>query len=323
MATYTGVNTIEDSLNSLLQQDKPNANYEIVVVIDGPNEELRNKVDKVKKKFQDNNVQLTVKQFKKNKGRFEARMSAARLAKFDQILIVDDRVQLPNNFLTKISTYNEEVVMPDVHEKPAKNLISLTLNRLRRKIYGQGWGTEFDPYYIGKANFDKSPKGTTALWVNRAKFIKACDKIAENSSNLKHVNDDTKVLRYLVGEGSRIYKTSELRLTYTPRASAKEELVHIYHRAPRFLDYYFRPGTRYFVPLLGFYIFFIPVILIMIIFPKILIAVLSIYLLACIWLSQSLRDLPKIFLGLFLILISFGGGLLSNPIEKALRRLGK
>ncbi len=320
IATYTGTTTIEGTFNSLLKQQAHNAEFEIIVIIDGPSKILKQKVDEAARKFRQAKIPFIMKQFTENKGRFDARLAGARLAKTEHILIVDDRVELPGNFFQRLLKIDEEVVIPDVEEKPANNFVSLTLNSLRHKIYGRRWGTDFEPYYIDKTNFDSSPKGTTTLWVNKSMFINACEAIAKELSSTNNVNEDTRILKYLVGKGSKIFKTSELRVAYEPRASAKEELIHIYHRGPRFIDYYLRPGSRYFLPLVAFYLSIFPALLMVILWPISLAFVFAGLLLAGLLISGNLKNWLKISIGLGAVILFFGAGLWAGLISKVIIR---
>jgi len=317
MATYTGANMIDAAFESLLKQKPPRVSYELVVVIDGPSYELRRKVENAQRIFKGKGIPLVFEQFTQNKGRFKARLAAAKQAKHPYILVVDDRVELPEDFLALVSSMGEEIVMPDVKEKEPSNFVSLTLNRLRRKVYGSSWNANFKPYYIDGSNFDKSPKGATTLWVNRTKFIYACEQVAKSTKAIKNVNDDTRILKILVENNNKIYKTSKLKISYSPRIAARDELAHIYHRGPRFIDYYLHPGTRYFAPLLIFYIL-TPIIIVVtiVLWPWPLLIVLLASLLGGVLTGIKTSEYLNITLGLWALVLFFGAGLIVGLIKK-------
>lgn len=316
MATYTGVNTIDAVFESILKQKDPGVEYEVIVVIDGPGKELREKVEQNAQKFINKKISFSIEQFKKNKGRFEARLTGARLAKYDYLLIADDRVEMPDNYFKNVVSAKEEAVMPDVKEKEAKNFVSMTLYWLRRKVYGDRWNKDFEPYFIDIDNFDKSPKGTAALWVNKKHFIKACEAIIKQTTATKNVNEDTRILRHLVENGIKIYKTSKLRIIYEPRKTAAAELSHIYHRGPRFIDYYLKPGNRFFLPLVLVYISIIPAVIVIVVWPVVVAAVMLLSLLLSFWVSPSIIKLPKILAGVWLVFAFFFAGLVVGLFRK-------
>ena len=321
MATYTGEDTIDEALSRLRNQKKPDCNLEFVIVIDGPNDDLRKKIELHKKDFAGRELPFKIKQFDKNRGRFEARLAGARLARYDYLLIVDDRVGLPDNFFRFVSSSREEVIIPDVTESAAKNLVSLTLSRVRRILYRGNWFSNFKPFYIDGNNFDRSPKGTTALWVKKMAFIDACDALAEQSDDTKHVNEDTRVLRAIIDSGLKIYKTSEVKLVYEPRSSAINELTHVYHRGPRFIDYYLHPGTRYFLPLAVFYLATIPLLVLIVLWPVILLAAVLTSFLVSLWAGKVPSDWLKILIGLWALAIWFGAGLWVGLIKSMWRAI--
>ncbi len=309
MATYTGVETIDDAFTSLLDQNDPGVSYDVVVVIDGPNAALRAKVEQAQEKFLKAGIDFKLKQFTKNKGRFEARLVGAKLASHGHILIVDDRVKLPKNFLKYMANANQEVLIPDVVESDPNNYVSLALSKLRRKIYGQQWGGNFEDFYIDEANFDKSPKGTTSLWIKKSIFIDACNLLQKTENLTAHVSEDTRILKFVVMSGAKIYKTSKVKLVYQPRSKAKEELIHIYQRGPRFLDYYLHPGTRYFAPLILYFVLVMPLLVLAVLHPILILFGLAVSILVALWVSGDLKQWLLVWYGLLSIVVCFGTGL--------------
>ena len=249
LATYTGVNTVNRTLNSILTQQSVNTAFEVVVVIDGPNKAIREIVVTKEKEFKRNNIPLMIKQFTKNRGRFEARLAGAELASFDQLLFVDDRVRLSKNYFKVLQTINKDIAMANVIEVAGRrtNIISQTLFFVRRRIYGHKFGKDFADYYINSSNFEGSPKGTTSLWISKNVFLDACREVAhKRKQSNKYVNDDTKILRTVVDKGHNIFRPSKLVAFYLPRGNLKEAIKHLFGRGTLFVDYYSKPGTRFF-----------------------------------------------------------------------------
>lgn len=253
--TYSGIGTIEQTLSSLANQ-KVSLNYEIVLVIDGPIEKLRVIGDAAKIKFARGGIRLKIIQFQHNKGRFEARIAGAKEAAASKLLFVDDRVQLGDNFFSELADINEKAVMPNVVELPTTNIISRTISMLRIRLYGRSKIGKFDDYYIDKNNFERSPKGTGALYVDKQIFLTACDEVkhALHGASSRFISDDTKLLYQVATKGSSILRTAKLNAYYLPRGSFKEAAGHLFHRGPLFVDYYRKPGTRFFPLLVATYL---------------------------------------------------------------------
>lgn len=322
--THTGQEHIEKCLKAIQSQRDKGLLYEVIVVIDGQNEQIKEIVDSQKKHFSELEVSFEVHQSKTNEGRFYARKKGAELSNSEQLLFIDDRVTITQDFLANITNLNQEIVMPSIVEKDHPNIISRLMYLVRKKIYGSNnWGVDFKPYYINKDNFEKSSKGTTTLWIRKKAFVKACSQMEKiyPGSDMKNSSDDTKLLKLIIEDGNQILRTSKVIAFYNPRTSFVTELNHIYQRGPRFVDYYLMPGTRFW--------FIFPAALIGLILSIVLIvmfglngligltvcAVLSISM-ASVYLGENPKDiLTNVFL-LPLIVVAFGLGVLKGLVLK-------
>jgi glycosyltransferase involved in cell wall biosynthesis len=317
--TYTGQNTLSGTLDSLIKQESI-IDKELIIVIDGPCDRIRTIIDAYTKQLEQKNFHLIVKQFKKNLGRFEARLAGAKIASFDTLIFVDDRVTFNKLFLSDIINIQEDVVIPSVVEAADNhNFMSLAMKALRKVIYTNSSNKD-DGFHITELNFDKSAKGTTTILVSKPLFIKACAKLeaqirTHGKDTNKNVSDDTKLLKIIINSGTNIYKSNKLIINYHPRAGLIEEIKHTYNRGPKFIDYYFKPGTRYFVPLLLSIVlgclWLVAIVLFGLEFLYIfLIAVLVIILLSSMYLAEfKLKKILPIYLGLSLLITFFSLGL--------------
>ena len=248
--TYSGEEYLPMCFDSILSQ-RPKPKFDVVVVIDGPNQNIKDITKAYSEKFKTAGIDFKVHQFAANQGRFRARTKGAELAAESQLLFIDDRVTFDTDYFSNILSEKTDLLIPNVQEAAAKNSVNRCLYLLRRRIYGKDkFGASFKSFYINKDNFEKSPKGTTSLWVGKKDFIDACSSLSNSTNDSRHTNDDTKIFRYFIDQGTNILKSSKAVIYYNPRSSAWKEIVHIYERGPRFVDYYMRPGTRFFWPLI-------------------------------------------------------------------------
>ena len=322
--TYTGQEHIDNCFSSILLQKVPTGTfYEVVVVIDGPNSVLQEKVENAQKLFLKKGIVFKMKTFKKNKGRFLARLEGAKLASAETLLFIDDRVTLSKNYLKTFLQLDSDIAMPNVIEVEDKvTPISLTLRLIRKSVYGASWGQDFEDHYIDASNFDRSPKGTTSLWIRKKLFVAACQALAKEVSSSRYVNEDTKILKQAVQGGHKILRTNKAQIFYNPRTDTKKEMKHLYARGPRFVDYYFSPGNRLFVPLLCFYIglILIPLLLLMLPTTTILLSfgvfVLLLLILAVYLARSTPKQIPLVFTGVILAGTSFATGLVKGLIVK-------
>lgn len=319
--TYTGEDHIADCLNSILNQDNLNTfAFDVIVVIDGQNVSLRAIIDDIKKEFIHKGIDLSVYQFRENRGRFEARLKGARESSNDYLLFLDDRNILANNYFVEVIKANKKALIPNVLESSHPQFVAKTMYYVRKKIYGNTWGAEFTSYDITEDNFERSSKGTTSFWVEKQVFIKSCSKISKNYSNLKTISDDTKVMRQLIEDGVSIYRSSEAKIYYQPRKSALKELEHIFNRGPIFMDYYLRPGTRFYVPLILFYVLVLLLLTTVFTLPLAFFLIVGLLLLSALVIAMTITGfssaLASIFSGLILIALSFSAGLVKGLVLK-------
>jgi len=321
---YSGLDRIEKCFDSILNQKSTPKGYEVVVVVDGsPAMELL--VKKLQDKFIRKKVSFQSIFLKQNRGRFEARIIGAEAAKYDRLLFIDDRVELASDFFSHVSApklSKENAVMPNVIEAEATNVVSATISMIRKRIWGSKAGEDFDDYYINDKNFEKSPKGTTSLLINKKVFLAACRKVGEslNPSNTSRISDDTKVLRQIVEDGTEILRVSGLKVHYEPRNNFSQAWRHLFWRGPKFVDYYHRPGTRFFPLLAAVYLLVMVIVAFAVLSPVwllyfLLVAVALALAMAAV-IAKSMRQFFVALVGLPLTVIIFSAGILTGTLLK-------
>lgn len=321
LATYTGIKTVGRTLDSILAQQPVNALYEVVVVIDGPNRIIQKIVIAKEKEFKNKAILLRIKMFAKNRGRFEARIAGARLAKFNQLLFVDDRVCLSKNYFRVLQTIDKDIAMANVLEEDVENTnpISQTLFFVRRRIYGSKYGEGFKDYDINSSNFESSPKGTTSIWITKKVFLDACQEVVYNrKQSNKYVSDDTRILRIVVDKGHNIFRPSQLIVFYLPRGNLKDAIKHLFGRGTLFIDYYSKPGTRFFPILVIAYLVPVVIIFCLLFQPEllylILISIVASIALVAIVISRDLKEFIVSLAGLSLIGVVFSLGIWKSTL---------
>lgn len=311
MATYTGADNILRSLKSVANQKIKNFKIEMTVVVDGPNKELYELVESCRPAFDKADMDFHIEMLKKNKGRFQAMLTGAKMSGGKWLVLNGDRILWPPDFLAIMTKQGKEVAIADtVEEGWEKSSINLTLHHLRERLYKRKSGQP-ESLYINKENFEKSGKGTGGILINRQLFLWACSQV--KNPNQKHTSDDTKILSILANNNHPIYWTNETHIIYCPRPGFKNQIGHIYHRGPRFINYYLQPGTRYYPPLMVTMAVTLAAIAAFIIKPSLLLWALvvlaAIIVISSLYLAQKPSDIPKLLWAIPVICAAFYIGL--------------
>lgn len=322
--TYTGQDTISACVNSILDQNDLQFCKEIIIVIDGPNEKLREKVNSFRPACHIKKIKYTIIQFEENKGRLEARLAGAQAADTSHVLYIDDRTMMADGYLSSILSRHEDAIMPVVEEASHPNVMALAMSRLRHVLYRRDKKIDSSSRYVNEYNFDDLPKGTTSFWIDRKVFIDVSELIKAQTTDVKTVSDDTRILREIVNRGIQIYRDDEALLLYQPRQKLSDELSHTYKRGPLFIDYYLRPGTKYFPFLVGFYVGILLLIVVAIFWWQTTVAIVVAGLVGCMLLSIRLAhsgsEVVRVFAGLVLTFAAFFAGLLVGLAKKVINR---
>ncbi|MGO9690007.1 MAG: hypothetical protein ACLP2X_15890, partial [Syntrophobacteraceae bacterium] len=120
-----------------------------------------------------------------------------------------------------------------------------------------------------------------------------------------------------------LLRSRKIKIEYDPTRRFFSFLNWLYERGIRFADFYFSTGGyfhKHFLILLGLAAaFFSAVVLLPADLSLVALWVLwALYLFLCVWLSETILDFPILFVGLPVILFSFGAGVLKFCIKSLL-----
>lgn len=318
IATYSGEEHIQTCLKSLLDQTGVSEIGEVIVVVDGPVPSLKHKAEAMRADFEAVGVKLKVTMFKQNQGRFTARYEGARLARFSQLLFVDDRVRLDEQFLDQAIRSKAAIMIANAIEFSEPVGVNRVLHLVRHRLFAGKTGRDFKSYYINQQNFEKSPKGTAGFWVDKTTFLRACAQITSAGGDTKSVNEDTRLFRAILDQDKEILKSSEAVVYYQPRTRLKEQLKHLYERGPRFTNYYLRPGARFFRHLLVFFGILVITPISLVLMPQLTIyyglAILTILAASSFYLARRLGDIFAVLVYLPLMAAALISGIIKGVI---------
>jgi glycosyltransferase involved in cell wall biosynthesis len=283
---YNEEDLIKSCLDSLIKQNYPKKDYEIIVVNDGSTDKTKENVEEIIKEHKKVNIRLVNQ---KNRGRAVTRENGARLAKYGKLLFIDSRCTIEQGVLRSLKKIN---YTPMVGNNVIKqDTMFGRFNYLFRKpIYGKDlMAGNFEPFYITTKNFDESPRGTGILFIDKKFYFKFS---IDNKDN-PNCSDDTKFIR-LLAENKKVLKHPSFKIYHTSRTSVGAHIVHTYNRGPKFVDYYFEPGRKYFPHIVLAMLFILASITVFFTFPKIflwgIVGLLMLLVFISVCLSENFKD---------------------------------
>ncbi len=240
---YNEANYLDRYLESVKTINYPKTDFEIVIVNDASTDNSASKI----KEFIKNNPEIDIRFYnnEENLGVLYTRNKAATLAKYDYILNIDGHSvidpMIVGNFVILHAEKKEDVIMGACPFQE-NNINAIFSHMVLRRLYGKNMtDRNFKDYYLDESNFEKSLKGTSPLFIKKSLYLEATPK--ESS---KTANDDIRLLKKVIEIKGKFLRTSQASITYLARDSVIDELHHIHKRGPRFVDYYLRPGTKFF-----------------------------------------------------------------------------
>lgn len=188
-----------------------------------------------------------------NTGRYLARKHGVDVSTKENILFVDSRV-----FIDKASLSFLEAELQGDPDQLWNGHVNIDK---KGNIFARFWDAivciAWRRYFryptttsYGAKDFDYFPKGTTFFYAPKARLRAAMSHFEETTNDIEFSSDDTLLIRYMV-ERQDIHLSPHFSCLYHGRSTFKGFLKHAYNRGQFFIDGFLRPGTRFFVPLLG------------------------------------------------------------------------
>ncbi|MFC1593829.1 glycosyltransferase family 2 protein [Candidatus Omnitrophota bacterium] len=229
---FNGARFIAGCLEALLAQEDAQfkKDYEIIVVDDGS---LDGTAEEVKK------YPVRLIQLEHNAGKIHARRLGAESAQHETILFIDMRVIASKDLLKRFWEIGYVPVLAgrqleiEKHDMTASERLFYLI---RRKYYYPYFplGKDRESVYITKENFNRVPKGTTCLFIDKQSFLASIPRHFD-----RNTNDDTTLLENIVCKKNvSLLKHRDIVITYLHRTRFKELAQWVFRRGITFFDFY-------------------------------------------------------------------------------------
>jgi len=306
---------IKTCLDAILAQPYEQGKREILVVNDASTDGTLKTL-----KHYEENKQIRLISFDENRGRAYTRLTGAKEAKFDRLLFIDSRVTIgPNFFITFIK--EQGAWMPGKIPHNENSIMERTLFLIRNTVYKDYYKNHYNEVYrLTLENFDSTPKGTTCLLIDKKEFVEATNQISFED---QYVSEDTLLLRKLLENKKPLFRTPDTAIFYHQRSGFIENLIHLYQRGPRFIDYYFGRNTVYSTLIILGLLWAIALLLLGLssaVLPLLLLT-LFVFFIVIINISYNFYDICKLSIGLPFIVATFTLGLVKGLFILGSRKL--
>ena len=271
---YNSGSMIEETLERLAtdieRADWKNA--DILVVDDGSTDDTAAKATAYKKHT---SVPITV-HTQKNQGRLVASRVGTELAQGELVSFIGARVFMNEGSLAYLKdqllshperrVWNCHIEVPRRHNIQAQFWHILTFVAWRRYLK--------KPHLMSFNidDFDYYPKGTGGFICPKNLLLEGYSHLNSIYDDEKYSSDDTTLIRYIATK-ERIYMGPGYAADYIARSGFRNFVKHTYDRGAFLLDSYMRPGTRFFWPIIAYFLLFVPVLIVCILMPWLLLLI--------------------------------------------------
>ncbi len=304
---YNEAKNLDRYFEAIARIEYPREHFEVVIVNDGSSDGTLDMINGWIAKLPQ--IAMRVVTLTQNRGRAVAREEGAKAARYDSLFFLDVKCEVHDDTLKALSDIDYPVVNCHIVHS-TDTWFERFFWLVRRKIYRHA----ANDTYITKENFDHMAKGGT-FFCQKEIFLRSQIANKEDTRN----SDDTKLLWNIV-QTTPILNTDRVKVTYHQRVTFVENMLHLFQRGPKFVDYYYAPGRRYFFLLNAVLCLTLTILTVLILRPEWLlqcfaVVVLSDFLVAC-YLSARVRDIGLTMLMFPLCGVAFFIGVFRGLIKK-------
>jgi glycosyltransferase involved in cell wall biosynthesis len=177
-----------------------------------------------------------------HQGRIGTRLGAVKKASFENVLMVDSRVQLKPESIANLKDLCIDNPQADFWNGDVE-IANLALPHVSvwQTLVGIGWGSyTLNPRlcHFGIEDFDRYPKGTGLFLASKSNWIEQLSEAQElQLDSATPLSDDTRILREFASK-SDIWLSPRFKALYIPRSSLSLFVKNLFYRGTTFIDSY-------------------------------------------------------------------------------------
>lgn len=318
--TYNMASDLERLLVSLSRLSNITVIKEVIVVNDGSTDDTSSVIAS----FSIQHPQLGMREVRlaSRVGRYLARLEGAKKAHNENLLFLDTRLELPQNFADHLHKLKQDykVVQGTVQIKTDESVYSLYWDRSHRKIFQRHFKDQERGFFLNTENFESYTCGMGVFLCQKEIFLQACNEIVGVP-----LSDDREVI-LAICKKINIWVTQELSVLWWPRQNLTDFLSRLWERGITFVEYHvFSHHTFLAMPVyLGIVIlalnvvslFYLPSLFLMLLLAEIILIGLSTF-----WLTWNIREFIKLIPLHVLVVLVFGLSVVRGLVVNTIRIL--
>ncbi|MDQ3075860.1 MAG: glycosyltransferase [bacterium] len=311
---------VEPVFKSVAKQIKiKKSSIEIIVIDDGSKDDTVSVVENSKKLF-DKFGNFSIIIHKNRKGLPATRLDGVKIARGKYITFVDKKVRPDSDYLYQFLNKNRNFVIGNVYINKYRNAWGRVLSLVRKKLYYPYFNHEFEDIVLDTEGYRafKNKGGGGAMFILRDYYL----DVAEGQSLSMHSNDDTRLIMDLTKK-EPLLKTASAKSEYLNREGFWENIIHLYNRGPKFIDFYIKPGSRFFPLIMALALVFVLNLVFAFFYPQLILIELAfsiiIDILVSIWLSEEFSDFQYLFILFPIAITIFSLGVFKGLFMKLFR----
>lgn len=305
---------------SIAEQKKiKKGQIEIIAINDGSTDDTEQQIEQHRSVFK-GFADFRVIKHPSREGLAQTRYDGATTAKGEFITFVDKKLRPDNDYLYNLLNKKRAIVIGNVYMDKNRSPWDRFLAQVRKRLYFPYFNHHFEDVLLDYTSYlgFRNKGGGGVMLVRKRYYLDIASKLGKS----KDANDDSKLIEQLSAI-EPILKTYSAKAMYLNRTGMVENISHLYGRGPKFVDYYIRPGSRFFPIILAVAGFILINLAVLFVAPEVLlyelIALIALLVATSAYFADGVVDFVTCLTLLPVAMVAFSAGVVKGLVMKVLR----